>query len=60
MISTLKQAEEKGLDVQREVRFYAVDKGGYRYFLTHDWTLEVIDRELIKKALLPLQGSAGE
>lgn len=51
MISTIKEAHKRKMNIVREVRFHAYDDRGVWYALQHDWTQEIVDRELIAKAL---------
>ncbi len=54
MVSTIAQAQKHGMKIQRETRWYGVDKNGVQYRLEHDWTIERLDRELIDKHLKEL------
>jgi hypothetical protein len=51
MVSTLKEAIRHNMDIQRDVRLYAIDKNGIMHVLRHDWTAEILDRELVKAAV---------
>lgn len=53
MIENLKDAQDMietghDINIEREVRYYAVTKMG-RFLLSHDWTLERLDRRLWKR-----------
>lgn len=49
MIKTLKDALKYGMEIRREVRFYAIAEDGTQYWLVNDWTTQVIDQELLRK-----------
>lgn len=50
-MKTVEDALKLGCEIRREVRFYAVTKDGVHYALQHDWTIEIVDRKLIEKAI---------
>lgn len=45
-VETIEDARRLGLEIRREVMFYAVRPDGVQYRLNHDWKLEVINKKL--------------